>query len=106
MERAEPGSVVEAGGSAVAAEDDVVQLRDRVGAVGEGAAAAVAEVGGAADGGGELVVGLADVEDFTRAAEHDRDEFSVAGEAARGFGREGGATGQGHERVADPLLEG
>src|SRR5436305_7999278 len=50
MEGAQPGGVVENAGSAVAAEDDVVQLGDVVAAVGEGALAAVAVVGGAALG--------------------------------------------------------
>src|SRR3954451_13324582 len=75
---AEPGGVVDAGGALSAAPDDVVQLGGRVVAVGEGAAAAVADPGGAALGGGEFVVGLADVEHFAVAAEDDGDELGVA----------------------------
>src|SRR3954447_3428970 len=59
---AEPGGVVDAGGALAAAPDDVVQLAGWVVAVGERAAALVADPGGASLGGGEFVVGLADVE--------------------------------------------
>src|SRR3954449_3519325 len=58
---AEPGGVVDAGGALSAAPGDVGQLGRGVAAAGEGAAATVADPGGAALGGGELVVGLADV---------------------------------------------
>src|SRR3954463_10896643 len=69
---AEPGGVVDAGGALSAAPDDVVQLAGWVVAVGERAAALVADPGGAALGGGEFVVGLADVEHFPVAAGGDR----------------------------------
>src|SRR3954449_4223030 len=99
---AEPGGVVDASGALSAAPDDVVQLAGGVVAVGEGAAALVADPGGAALGGGEFVVGLADVEHFAVAAEDDGDELGVAGEPAGGFGADLRARGQGEPAVPQP----
>src|SRR4051795_6983073 len=65
-EGAEPGGVVEAVGSAVAAPDDVVEVDDGGAAVGEGASSAVAGVGGAAGGDVELAAGLARLHTFPR----------------------------------------
>src|SRR3954468_20935518 len=102
---AEPGGVVDAGGALAAAPDDVVQLAGWVVAVGERAAALVADPGGAALGGGEFVVGLADVEHFTVAAEDDGDELGVAGEPAGGFGADLRAGRGGGPAVAEPPFE-
>src|SRR4051812_13332637 len=102
---AEPGGVVDAGGALSAAPDDVVELAGWVVAVGEGAAALVADPGGAALGGGEFVVGLADVEHFAVAAEDDGDELGVAGEPAGGFGADLRAGRQGEPAVAEPGFE-
>src|SRR4051794_34479874 len=77
---ADPGGVVDAGGALSAAPDDVVQLGWRVAAARERAATLVADPGGASLRGGELVVSLADVEQLAFAAQHDRDDFGVAGE--------------------------
>src|SRR3954451_15590460 len=102
---AEPGGVVDAGGALAAAPDDVVELAGGVVAVGEGAAALVADPGGAALGGGEFVVGLADVEHFAVAAEDDGDELGVAGEPAGGFGADLRARRQGEPAVAEPPFQ-
>src|SRR4051812_14542282 len=104
MKGAEPGGVVEACRAAVPSEADVVQLDAFVAAAWEHATAAVALVGGAALGGGELVVGHADVEDFTAAAEHHRDELGVAGEPAHRLRREA-AVGGGDPGLAQPAFE-
>src|SRR3954469_5573687 len=89
VEDAEPGGVVEAAGSAVAAPDDVVELDHGGAAVGERASSAVAGVGGAAGGDVELAAGLADLDDLAVGAEHDRDDLGVAGEPPGGGGGDG-----------------
>ena len=65
VERAQPRGVVECPRAAVASEPAVVQLGDVAAAVGERAAPAVAQVGGAAVRDGELPGGRPDIEDLT-----------------------------------------
>src|SRR3954469_16683021 len=101
VEDAEPGGVVEAAGSAVAAPDDVVEVDDGGAAVGERASSAVAGVGGAAGGDVELSAGLADFDDLAIGAEHDRDDLRVTGEPACGGGGDGRAVGE----AQPPLLQ-
>src|SRR3954468_17004112 len=95
---AEPGGIVECIGAAVAAESNVVQLDAGVAALGKRTASGIALVGGAADARGELVAGLADVKNLALATEHDRDDRGVAGQSARGVGRNL------PERCDEPLL--
>ena len=94
VEGTEPRGVGEDAGPVVAAEDDVVEFGDPALAVGERAATAVTDPGGAALRDGELVVGLADVEHFAVAAEDDRDDLGVAGEPACGLRADLRAVGQ------------
>ena len=105
VERAEPGGVVEVGGSVVTAEADVVQLHGWVAAAEEHAPAVVAQVGAASDRGGELVVGDTDVEHVAATAEDGGDELGVAGEASRGVGADRRSAGQGDQGVAEPSFQ-
>src|SRR4051794_39761981 len=105
VEGAEPGGVVEAAGAASGAPNDVVELDHGGAAVGERAPAAVAGVGGAAGGDVELAAGLADFDDLTVGAEHDRDDLRVAGEPAGGRGGDGRAVRQAQPLVLQLVLQ-
>src|SRR4051794_32399170 len=83
---AQPGGVVERGLATVSPPGDVVALHHRSPATGEGALAALLNIGSASDRRAEVSGRPADVEDFAPRPENHRDERGIAGEPARSVG--------------------
>ena len=80
---AEQGAVAQVGGSAVEPVRDVVGLAPHRWDGAAGIAAALVAVGkGAALGGGEEALGVAEVEDLGAGAEDHRDDAGLAGQAS------------------------